>query len=317
MTPTATSAHRSAPLTIPTQFDASTDLRNLRLVVAWRPTLTTMQLRRVHTARTVTTALGRAARASLAEIAGRKPVSYTAETTLTPSEVAIVGATHLDTDSLLLSSLSALTFPAARADDFDHDFQFFAYVAGRRGQELVFITKFNLQRGLRRKRVLRWVDEQLTDVTEPVLAFDPDRVDLVWSPSANTMAILNLGVFEFLLRDAPEIVAKNPIKVAQLAAHVPITQGSQGILTAAVQSNSRLRRRLLAIVERGHLSSATPADIQRAFRKSGYRVPDYFEHGKLAVSSDNASTVLQVLNEDVMIGEISKERFAAERKART
>jgi hypothetical protein len=34
----------------------------------------------------------------------------------------------------------------------------------------------------------------------------------------------------------------------------------------------------------------------------------------LVVSSANASTVLQVLNEDVLVGEFSGTRFAAERK---
>jgi hypothetical protein len=302
--------------TVPPAFAPEADLSNLRLVVAWRSSQRHLQLRQVELARDLQLALTDAARNSLAELHRRRIVDYNAEITLTRDECALANASHLDPDSLVLQELGQLSYPPATGEDLEREFQFFAYLVGPPDQPLVFISKFNPRRGLRRKRILRWVEEQLTELDDPVLAFDPERVDLIWSlPDA--MVILDLAVFEFLLRDAPEVIAKVPTKVAQLASAIPFGPGSADALTQASVADTRLRRRLLAITERGHLVGKNIDDLRRAFRHYGYSVPDFVDSSGLIVTADTAATVLQVLNEDILRGEFSGERFAAERKSPT
>lgn len=258
--------------------------------------------------------LEQAARTSLALLSSLSAVTYTAEAVITPTEWASVAASQLDPDSALLKALAPGSYPVADVDDLAREFLFFAYVAGPPGDTVVLLSKFNPSRGLRRKKTFRFVDEQLTEIDEPVLAFDPARVDLIFMPGG-PLAALNVGVFEFLLRDAPEIMAKTPSKVAELATQLPMSPGSADKLSDVALRDSRVRRRLLAIVERGHLASASITDVKKELTSKGYTVSEYVNGGKIMVTEANASALLQVLNEDVLRGAFSHDRFAAERKA--
>jgi hypothetical protein len=74
--------------------------------------------------------------------------------------------------------------------------------------EIVFISKFNPHRGLSKKKTItRWVDDQLTEISDPVLAFDPGGADLIWAPP-DILIAMSVPAFDFLLCDAPEMVAK-------------------------------------------------------------------------------------------------------------
>jgi hypothetical protein len=295
-------------------FSRSRDLSLLRLVVAWRSSPAVVQARQVNVTTEVQADLVAAARGSLAAIETGRAVPYTADAVFTPTEWARVGAKHVDPDSAVMKALAPLNYRLASTDDLARQFLFFAYVAGPVGKEIVFVSKFNPNRGLRRKRVFRFLDDQLTEIEEPVLAFNPSEVDLVFVPGGE-MAALDVGVFEFLLRDAPEIMAKTPKKVAALAATVPLAAGSDTVLTEVALRDSRARRRLLAIVERNHMKGVEIAAIRKALSDHGYKPAAFIQGGKVVVTNENAMTVLQILNEDVITGAFSKTRFAADRKA--
>lgn len=298
-------------------FSTGRDLSMLRLVVAWRSSPAVVQARQVNVSTAVQERLVAAARGSLTAIQVRTAVPYTADAVLIPKkEWARVSAAHVDPDSAVMKALAPLTYRLATSEDLRRPFLFFAYVAGPPGGEIVFVSKFNPNRGLRQKTVFRFLNDQLTEIDEPVLAFNPGEVDMVYVPGGE-MAALDVGVFEFLLRDAPEIIAKTPKKVADLAAAVPLAPGSEKILTEVALNNSRARRRLLAILERGHLAGVEMTAIRKSLTAHQYKASDFIKNGKIAVTADNAMSVLQVLNEDVSIGAFSATRFAAERKAPT
>jgi hypothetical protein len=207
-----------------------------------------------------------------------------------------------------------MAFGLADKSDLGREFQFFGYVAGSPGDELVFISKFNPHRGLSKKTITRWVDNQLTEISDPVLAFDPGGADLIWAPPDNLIA-MSVPVFEFLLRDAPEMVAKLAQRAGELADILPMRASSLKVLREAVQRNSRLRRRLSTILERGHLASIDIRDVKKELVAKGYKASDFFTKGELDLTDSNVSVALQVLNEDVLLGAFSKVRFAAERKS--
>lgn len=296
------------------RLDPSRDMSMLRLVVGWRSTPTHVQVRQVNLTAELQRALTESARNTLRDAQHRSEVIYTSEAVVLPSEKARVPAEYLDSDSAVLSAFAPMTFALADKQDLEREFQFFGYVAGQPGDEIVFISKFNPRRGLSRKKTItRWVNNQLTEISDPVLAFDPEGADLIWAPPDEFVA-LNVSVFEFLLRDAPELIKKTAARAAELGEILPMSSNSITVLADMVHRDSRLRRRLMAILERGHLATVELADVRRELKAKGYKPAEFITDGKLELTDSNAAVALQVLNEDVLVGTFSKVRFAAERK---
>jgi hypothetical protein len=296
-------------------FAPTRDLSELRLIVGWRSSPAHVQVRQVNITKDLQGVLTKAARQTLTDAGGRKEVTYTSEAVVLTTEKAKVPAEYVDLDSAVLKAISPMTFGLADKSDLERDFQFFGYVAGSPGNEIVFISKFNPTRGLSKKKTItRWVNNQLTEISDPVLAFDPGGADLIWAPPDNLIA-MSVPVFEFLLRDAPEMVAKLAQRAGELAHVVPMSASSLKVLGEAVQRNSRYRRRLSTILERGHLASVNIGDVKKELRAKGYKTSDYVTKGELDLTDSNVGVALQVLNEDVLLGAFSKVRFAAERKS--
>jgi len=301
----------------PPHFAPARDLSQLRLIVGWRSSPAHVQVRQVNITKHLQGVLSEAARETLTDAGGRKEVTYTSEAVVLPTEKAKVPAEYIDSDSAVLKAISPMTFGLADKTDLERDFQFFGYVAGHPGEEIVFISKFNPHRGLSKKKTItRWVDNQLTEISDPVLAFDPGGADLIWAPPDNLIA-MSVPVFEFLLRDAPEMVAKLAQRAEELAHVLPMNASSLKVLREAVQRNIRLRRRLSTILERGHLASIDITDVKKELLAKGYKASDYISKGELDLTDSNIGVALQVLNEDVLLGAFSKVRFAAERKSQT
>src|SRR5258706_952248 len=174
-----------------------------------------------------------------------------------------------------------------------------------------YIAKHNPARVGRQGRIVSLGRDVLSRVDDPLFIFEPD-FDLV--VDASSIAVFNSPTFELLFRDAPEVIAAVRGWVAEITVAMPFDANGADALIARCENDSRLRRRLFAIKERGHLRDHTVADVVSEARRLG-RDPDLYVHnGALFFAKANPRSILALLNEDLWVGGFSAEGFQAQRK---
>ena len=239
---------------------------------------------------------------------------YAADTHLEAEEYLVVGEDDLDGSSEVLE----LVRYAAEVDDLsagdlpNRPLLFYAIVFGDTPEERVgFIRNTNPMYVAKRGGLLTTLRGALTTVDEPIFGFD-NRVDVVVLPEG--LLVFKQPAFERLFRDLPALVAKVPEWLAAVAAHLPIAPEAIEELDARARSDSRLRRRLLAIHERGHLQHVTIAQIRREAKTQGIDPSQVIRDGQLVLDELDAASLLRLLNEDLMTGGLSGARFSVDRK---
>jgi hypothetical protein len=125
---------------------------------------------------------------------------------------------------------------------------------GAQDERLLFVRKSDPRYNVSRRVIALW-DNTLKAVDEPLLSFDRN-VDLVLAPRLGIAAI-NGNAFELLFRETPELLARTPEFAGRIADNVPMTSAARLSLEQAAVKYARVRRRLIAIVERGHLKGVT------------------------------------------------------------
>jgi len=284
------------------------------LVVGWRRGGSIVG-GKVKLGRAVAGALRDVCSESLARLAGREAKAYSAETSLEPEEYLLVPQSALDSAHPVLSLIAG----AAQLESLDaarlpqRPLVFYAIVIGDDpSMRTGFVRKANPIQGVGRGRFLTMFDDALVRLQTPVFAFD-DRVDLIVLPEG--LVVTNLTAFELLFKGEEVLVERLPEFVAEIAVHLPLDDEAAMELESRARSDSRLRRRLVSLHERGHLASVSLADIRREARVQGLDPKKLIRGGKLVVSEIEAATLLKLLNEDLFIGGLSGARFAAERKS--
>jgi hypothetical protein len=294
-------------------FATDRDLRQLQLVLG-RKKGKVYDVKKVNIDGDIQSDLREAALASLDRLAALRQMTYTTESAFEPGEeYAFLPAGEFEQQSAMLSSLAPLAFPTVTRDELAGEFQYFAYVCGPAGHEIVFISKFNPRRGLKKKLVTTWSGAQLMRTDDPVLAFDPYGVDMIWAPGVGLVAF-DVSVLDFLLRDASVIAAQAPVLVDVLTASVPVSDDSREVLERFATRDVRVWRKLSAIEERGHLRNVSITEIRKALKERDYDPADYIAQNKLEFTDENVLTLLMLLNEDIFTGPFSHQRLAAERK---
>lgn len=256
---------------------------------------------------------------STARIAGMTGAAWAAQASWERDEYRIVQRRQLDDASLALQALERREHPDVDPTwAAEHPGVLYAIAAGPQpadgqpDERLLFVRKINPVMNLGRKVTVFW-DGALRTVDFPLLSFDRN-VDLVLAPGRGVLAV-NGNAFELLFRDSPELVARTPEYARQLAAAVGATPATTQVLVDAAIGLARVRRRVLAIVERGHLSSVTATDLRAEFRRQGLDPAKYLANGRLSFGADDVPDVLRVLNEDLLTGGLSGQRFEVERKS--
>ncbi len=287
---------------------------DVTLVIAWRKR-TSIEGGRVKLGNDVADSLRDICARSLDDLATREAKTYSAETALDPEEYLVVPEALLDADHPVLDLVARVarleTLDASGLPD--RPIVFYAMVVGDDpAARTTFVRKTNPVLIARRGRNLFSLGDALVRLETPVFAFD-DRVDLVVLPEG--VIVANLIAFELLFRGEAVLVQRLPEFVAEIAAHLPLADETAKELQERAATDSRLRRRLLSLHERGHLATVTLTDIRREAKAQGLDTTKLIKHGKLVIDEVDAGTLLKLLNEDLFTGGLSKMRFAVERKS--
>jgi len=289
------------------------DTSSLTLLIGWETSQHHVQVRRMPTSKAVAQDLLQPVRVTHDQLRLGAATGYNPDLELEDGQFALVHREQLDPAASLLIGLEALAPAEAVQDDMTRPMLFYALAVGPANRRLVFVRRANPRANLARKYFTLFGDE-LSRVSSPLLSFDLDIIDLVLIVGRG-LAVLNLKTYERLFRDSPELIARTPAKVAELAAIVPLTPAAQLALTEAARRNSRIRSRLLAILSRGHLASIGTSKMRTEMRKHGLDPQHYFRGGKLEFTQDESMAIMQLLNEDLTFGGLSGTEFVINRKS--
>ncbi|MEH1130315.1 hypothetical protein [Micromonospora sp. CPCC 206061] len=243
------------------------------------------------------------------KLAGRQ---WSAETSWETDEYQIVSRDKLDPDNPVLTALESTAIPDMSPENLrDPSLLLYAIVAGSGDNRLLFIRKTNPRYSAETRVFAILGDEHLSRIEQPLFSFDR-RCDMILVPGRGLIAFTE-NPFDQLFRDSPVLQAKVTASASGLAPNL-MTKDSADVLAAAATKWARIRRRVLAINERKHLSKVTSHELKQELRRLGYDPNHYITGGKLDITDSNVQDVVRVLNEDLFKGGLSKERFEAERK---
>src|SRR5262249_50287196 len=124
-------------------------------------------------------------------------------------------------------------------------------VSAQTGQgPVAFVRKRNPQAVARPGRMYALLGNALTAIEHPVFALESGFDLLV---GQHGVIATDVNVFELLFRETDAVLARIPDWVAGIAQRLPLAGNGAEVLAEKARSSSRLRRRLRAIDERGHL----------------------------------------------------------------
>lgn len=296
----------------------------LTLVVGWKSGPKT-QLRRVP----LTEEVADAFRAGIAEVADgmeereaerwTPDADVTAETYLVASREALgdkpeLSALPFDADDLASALMRAADVPELSADQLPAaDLSFYAVVIGNDPDgRTVFLRRANPRRGLRRGKWFTSFGDALAKIEDPIFSFD-DQVDLIFQE--DVVLILSQTAFAMLFRSNHELAAQVPRWVKALKSHVPMTKKGAKRLQERALRDSRIKRRLEAIVTRAHLEDVSAEDLRAEMEALELDPDGLLDHkNRLTLEDEDIPEVLQFLNEDLFYGALTKEGFRADRK---
>ena len=180
------------------------------------------------------------------------------------------------------------------------------------GGVAAFVRKTNPHLSAKRGRVLTRLSDALVRIDEPVFGFDR-KFDLVITP--DSLLISNATAFEYLFKGDDFVTRVIPTWVEAIAEAIPLAPGSDAMLIDRGISNMRRRRRLEAIVERGHLGEVKITKLRSEAKRLDLDSSKLIKRNQLVVDADTIDDVLKLLNEDLFVGGLSGESFEVDKKA--
>jgi hypothetical protein len=254
----------------------------------------------------------------LDDIITRRPVPWSAQATLEDDEYWVVEREQLLDDSPALIGLERAEHPDVDPAWLDDKSRVIYAIAvgqqptpGSADSRALFVRKKSPVLTLKRKVAAFW-NEALQVIDYPLVALDR-TIDLVVLPGRG-MLVFNAIAFEQLFRDAPELLARTPAAVHALASAVNMTPNAEAALVDAATRYARVRRRVIAAAERGHLPTVTPAALRAELRRWGFSPTKHYRAGQLSFDEDEALTMIKVLNEDLLESGLTGTHFEVDRK---
>lgn len=289
------------------------DLSSLLLLVGWRVSGDTVEVRRVPLNRDVADHLALGCRTAVDKLNVLEPMAWTVESASEAEEYLFVQREKLDSGSSIIEGLSAASYDVLSADELPKkSLLFYAMVAGIGDNRVVFLRKQNPKYAADR-RMITFFSNRLERIADPVFIFDED-VDLVFDSQMN-ISILSLGVFNLLFKSTPEMLRRIPSQVEEIAARLPMSHSTIEFLSTRARTDTRMRRRLESIVSRGHLINVTVDALRAEIERQGMRPDEFIKDGELEVNRAGVPEILKILNEDLFTGGLSGERFEVARKS--
>lgn len=176
----------------------------------------------------------------------------------------------------------------------------------------LFIKKVDPRLNYKTGRFLAIGREELTVVNEPAFSFAPDFdiiIGLGWA------IVLNQRSFELLFRDIGIVEAHVESWISGITDYLPMTERSIAELKRVALRDSRTWRRLKEIKYRSHLSRVDVHDIARYAYDVGLDPQKLIVDGKLIFDPSERFEILKLLNEDVYLGNLTDQRYEAQRKS--
>lgn len=287
----------------------------LTLVVGWRRGHR-IESGRVEVEEAVEAFLREVATSHLEKLEEMDSKQYSVEAALEPGEeFMIVQPDQLPTDNGLLESLAnagelkqikARTLP-------DRSLIFYAIVVGDDpSSRTCFLRKTNPATVPATGKLMTRLGQSLKQVRSPILTFD-SRIDVV--VLTDGLIVTSLSQFRQLFDDLPELLAQVPDWLQEIGKYLPMSASTLEQLEQMTQQGKRLRRRLQSINARGHLASVSLDQIAEEARLQGIDPDLLIEEGEMVIDNVGADDLLKLLNEDLMTGGLSGQRFAVDRKS--
>lgn len=179
------------------------------------------------------------------------------------------------------------------------------------GEMIAFVRKSNPRTSVRPGRILATLGNALTRLDRPVLQLDA-AFDLIVTPRG--IIALNQRVFETLFKDTEAVLELVPQWVEQIAAHLPMSTDGAAWLAERCRTDSRLRHRLRAISERGHLRTVSLTDLHRHLQELGLPEQQFVKDNQLVIDQADPFTLMALLNEDLFAGGLTGTGFRSDRK---
>jgi hypothetical protein len=288
---------------------------DVALIVAWRER-GQFQFRLVDTAREVTQYLRRLTNATEATLEGLQRRPYSIEADIEDDEYLSASLDGREEEIALRDAIVNLDAMHQSGSNQlrEHTLTFYAVIVGNRpANRTAYVRKSNPMRVAKSGWGLFEFGDTLTTIDNPVFVVE-DRFDLILRPDA--IEILTPKVFENLFYELTGVDARVRTWVRNIGRQLPMSAGTVDLLTVACRSKPRLRRRLHAIQERGHLENVTMQQFRREVRRLGYEPLRFIQNGHISAAEEDYGVLLQMLNEDLFRGGLTDEEFAAERKTR-
>lgn len=192
----------------------------------------------------------------------------------------------------------------------------YGFTIGGSADRIAFVRKLNPRRGLSSGKWFGFFSDTINRIDEPIFAFD-NEIDLICV--ADRLVILKQSAFYALFRNNKGLHLLVDKWAQSLKSEIKcdIEEETLKKIKDKANSDSRIRQRLEAITERGHLGELSVDQIKNAMADCAMEEEDYFDSdGLLKVSDENIAELLYFLNEDLYSGSISGEAFRADKKAK-
>jgi hypothetical protein len=217
-----------------------------------------------------------------------------------------------DTD--LLDALSkGGSHPVGKPEDLDNHIVCWAVAFGVEEDRMVFVHKNSPIQLARKPLVAGFADATLTQMSDPVLAFDPN-FDLVITP--DKLYILDHKDFEGLFKDSDAVLARAKDWSKELTSKLPSTDGSAEAVEAILRRNGVVRRKVTSILRRPYFQTLDKTVLKERLKEHNLDETTYFPDEKLNFTAETIVTLVRLLNEDLFRGDFSSEQFAASGKQR-
>ena len=219
---------------------------------------------------------------------------------------------RMDADPEVVHVLQgAASLPPLPAPDLQKfDYTFYAVVLGSGTSRTSFIRKANPSKVVKPGRLLLAYGARLRRVDDPLILID-DRFDMVIGPAG--LVALDQGAFEMLMRDLTVLESRYDEYAAEVGEALPIDAGQLADLVVLCRRDSRLGKKLRAVVERGILSTVTIDQVQDQIDNLGLG-PGLVSDGHLVLTRESAPTILKLLNEDLFRGGLTSTAYEASHK---
>jgi len=284
------------------------------LVVAWREGRT-LVAGDIGLERSVATHMREVCAATLTDLKGRRWRDADPEASLMDDEVIRVLRDALRPPPPVLGVLDGTTALDQLSVDAlpQKSLLFYAVVAGDPPARYVaFLRKVNPYVAYKAGWFATFLGDRLTSVDGAVFRFD-DTFDLI--VTQDTVFALSTTVYDLFFRDTELLTARIPEYITKIGVSLPLDPGAEADLQTLAMKSSRVRARLRSLADRGYLAGVTVDALAESARRQGIEPNRLIRDGHLILDKDDPHLLLQVLNEDLYTGDLSKIPYAVDRKS--